>query len=81
MDEIKTFTVAGSDTTSNFLTTMILYIFEKPEVLRKLTQEIDSVIGSDKDITVENFKKMSYLDCVINETSRLCCTVGGLFQR
>ena len=41
MDEIKTFTVAGSDTTSNFLTTMILYIFEKPEVLKKLTQEID----------------------------------------
>ena len=32
IDEISTFVIAGSDTTSNYLTAMILFVFQKPEV-------------------------------------------------
>ena len=39
------------------------------------------VIKSDKDITVENFKKMPYLDCVINEAMRFFSPVPGPFQQ
>ena len=36
IDEVKTFMIAGSETTSNFITAMILYCFEKPEVIKRL---------------------------------------------
>lgn len=61
IDEIKTFVIAASDTTANYLTAMLFYMFEKPEIVKKLKNEIDSVIKSNEDITVENFKKMPYL--------------------
>ena len=64
-DEICTFVVGGSDTTSNYLTAMILFTFEKPKVLERLKEEINSVIKSNEDITVENLKKLTYLDCVL----------------
>lgn len=57
--------IAGSDTTSNFLTAMILYTFEKPKVVEKLRKEMNSIIHSDEDITIENLKKLTYLECVM----------------
>ena len=36
IDEIKTFVIAGSETTSNFLVAMIFFVFEKPEVSERL---------------------------------------------
>ena len=53
--------IAGSETTANFLTAMILYVFEKPHIAEKLRKEIDSVIENNSDITFENIKKMSFL--------------------
>jgi cytochrome P450 len=80
-DEIKTFVIAGSETTSNFLNAMLLYIFEKPAVAQKLITEIQSTIASDEDITVDNFKKLPYLDNVILETSRIFTSAPGMFTR
>lgn len=73
--------VAGADTTSNLLTALLLYVFEKPEVAQRLRDEINSVIKSEDDITVENMKKLPYLECVISETSRMFNPAPGLFQR
>ena len=70
MDEIITFVGAGAETTSNFLTMILLLIYERPSVLSRLREEISSVIKSDADMTIDNFKKLKYLDCIINETSR-----------
>ena len=36
IDEIKTFVLAGSETTSNFLVAMLFYAFEKPDVVKRL---------------------------------------------
>jgi cytochrome P450 len=36
IDEIKTFVIAGSETTSNFLTAMLLFTFEKPAIASRL---------------------------------------------
>jgi len=58
--------LAGTDSTCSFLTCMIFLIFEKPEIAQKLKKEIDSIIITDADITVQNFKKMPYVDCIIN---------------
>jgi cytochrome P450 len=46
-----------------------------------LVAEINSVIQSDADITVDNFKKLNYLNCVITETSRMYSSSGGIFDR
>ena len=37
-DEIKTFVVAGSETTSNFLVGLVFYVFEKPAVVSRLRE-------------------------------------------
>ena len=81
IDEIKTFVIAASDTTANYLTAMLFYMFEKPEIVKKLKNEIDSVIKSNEDITVENFKKMPYLECILSETARMFNPATNFFQR
>lgn len=73
--------IAGSDTTSNLLAALLLYVFEQPRIVEKLRKEINSVVKSDSDITVENFKKLHYLECVISEISRVLNPTGGLFDR
>ena len=42
---------------------------------------MNSVIKTDKDITTENMKKLSYLDCILTETSRMYCSTPSTFQR
>jgi cytochrome P450 len=61
IDEIKTFMVAGSDTTTSFITAMLFFVCEKPELVERLRKEIDCVITTDKDINVNNFKKLPFL--------------------
>ena len=39
------------------------------------------MIKSDEDITVENFKKIPYLEYVIWETFRIFCVVPNTFYR
>ena len=73
--------IAGSETTSNFLTIMLLSVFEHPEIAKKLKDEIDSVITSNADITLENMKKLKYLECVMSESQRVHSVAGGLFNR
>ena len=46
-----------------------------------MRKEIDSVIKSDEDITIDNIKKIPYLDCIISEISRIYCSVPFTFQR
>jgi cytochrome P450 / NADPH-cytochrome P450 reductase len=75
VDDIITFMIAGTETTSNFLVAMIFYIFEKPDVARRLKEEIDSVIETNEDIYIEKFKKLRYLECIFLEISRLFTSV------
>ena len=37
IDDIKTFVIAGTDTTSNFLAAMILFVNEKKATTQRLT--------------------------------------------
>jgi cytochrome P450 len=60
---------------------MIFYVFQKPAVVLRLRDEIDAVIKADKDITADNIKKLVYLECIINEISRIFWSASGLFER
>ena len=42
---------AGAETTATTLRWFFLYLIHHPEVKRRITTEIDSVIGTDRDPT------------------------------
>uniref|UniRef100_A0A914EL70 Cytochrome P450 n=1 Tax=Acrobeloides nanus TaxID=290746 RepID=A0A914EL70_9BILA len=63
--------VAGQDTTSNTMIWGILYLMTEPEIQAKLHKELDSVVGSDRIITMEDRSKLHYAAAVINEIQRI----------
>ena len=60
---------------------MIYYIHSHPEVEKKLREEIGKFIKSDEDITAPNLKKLTYIDWIQNETTRMYGPGTGLFMR
>ncbi|GAB6023575.1 hypothetical protein CHUAL_008346 [Chamberlinius hualienensis] len=71
-DEVKTFILAGSDTTAATISFTLLCIANFPQVQIKVIEEIDSIFGeTDRDVTMEDLSHLKYLECVIKETLRL----------
>ncbi|XP_043501608.1 cytochrome P450 4C1-like [Polistes fuscatus] len=74
-DEIHTMVFAGSDTTSGTLTFLFLMLATFPEVQQRIYEELYQMYGSSNPknvpITLEDIKKMKYLERVIKETLRL----------
>lgn len=69
------FLVAGVDTTSNSLYYMLYELGINPQIQERLHNEIDSVLGSEREVTAEHIEKMKYLKCVFKESMRLHSTV------
>lgn len=63
--------VAGYETTSNTLTLVSHMLVNYPEVQEKVRQELQAALGSDEEITYSTIQKLTYLNCVIQETMRL----------
>ena len=79
-DEFTTFFVAGTDTTSNYLTMMIYLVYQHPEVEKKVRQEIAEHMKED-DFSYDNLKKMTYIDCVEKEVTRFYGPANGFLIR
>jgi len=66
---------AGSDTTSNVIRAIMLYISTSPCVYRKLQQEVDDAVASGKAsspmITSAEAKALPYLQAVLQEGLRI----------
>uniref|UniRef100_A0A0N4ZSX4 Cytochrome P450 n=1 Tax=Parastrongyloides trichosuri TaxID=131310 RepID=A0A0N4ZSX4_PARTI len=62
---------AGTDTTSNTIVWGIAYILHNMDVQKKLHDEFDKVINSDRLITLKDKDKLIYTNAVINETQRM----------
>ena len=80
VDEIVTFIFAGSDTTSNFITMMLLEVYKRPAMLERLREEIREHIG-EGEITAEGLKELKYLECIQYETNRMFGPVEAVFAR
>ncbi|KAF7948150.1 uncharacterized protein EAE97_003561 [Botrytis byssoidea] len=66
--------IAGSDTTSSTLAQALRALTKEPRILSKLQREIDgicSVMGKDKEITVDSIRNLEYLNAVVDEVLRL----------
>ncbi|KAH7984479.1 hypothetical protein HPB52_021524 [Rhipicephalus sanguineus] len=63
----------GFDTTATATSYTLYLLGHHPEAQDKVHAEIDAVFADDKQrsVTVEDIKKLKYLDCVIKESLRL----------
>lgn len=71
--------IAGSDTTAISLNSALYHIYTRPNVLKKLREEIDGKVkdGTLSDpVTFEESQKMPYLQAVISEALRVHPAVG-----
>uniref|UniRef100_A0A8C7NEX0 Cholesterol 24-hydroxylase n=1 Tax=Oncorhynchus mykiss TaxID=8022 RepID=A0A8C7NEX0_ONCMY len=77
LDNFVTFFIAGQETTANQLAFAVMELGRLPEILTKVKQEVDDVIGMKQEISFDDLGKMTYLSQVLKETLRLYPTAPG----
>ncbi|XP_041080424.1 cytochrome P450 4V2 [Polyodon spathula] len=71
-EEVDTFMFEGHDTTAAAMNWTIHLLGCHPEEQRKVQKELDEVFGtSDHPVSMEDLKRLRYLECVIKESLRL----------
>jgi cytochrome P450 family 4 len=72
-EEVDTFMFEGHDTTTLAISFTVYLLSQHAEVQTKLFEEIQQVIGLDKDtpLTQRNLQDLKYLDLVLKESMRL----------
>ncbi|KAL1567986.1 cytochrome P450 71AU50-like [Salvia divinorum] len=63
--------IAGMDTSSTALEWAMSELMKHPTVMKKLQQEVESVVGLDQMVEESHLDKLEYLDCVVKESMRL----------
>lgn len=63
--------VGGTDTTAASLEWAMTELLRKPAAMKKVQEEIRTIVGNKPKIEMEDFKKMKYMQYVIKETLRL----------
>ena len=81
VEELQTFILAATETTAHYLNMMVYLAAKHPQVEKRLREQVDSVIKSDKDITFENLKKLTYIDWISSETTRYYGPAVGNLER
>ncbi|XP_062376870.1 cholesterol 24-hydroxylase-like isoform X2 [Sardina pilchardus] len=77
LDNFVTFFIAGQETTANQLSFAIMELGRHPEILNRLKEEVDEVIGMKQEIRYEDLGNLTYLTQVLKETLRLYPTAPG----
>lgn len=82
-EEVNTFMIGGFDTTAMAASFALHLLGNHPEAQAKVHEELDSVFGSDRQrpVTVEDIKKLKYLDCVVKETLRLYPPIPAIARK
>ncbi len=70
-DQVMTLMFAGHDTSTSTLTFMLHELARHPEVVRRLREEQDRVLGGAGPTALQLEKEMPYLDMVLDEVLRL----------
>eukprot|EP00931_Biecheleriopsis_adriatica_P025678 TRINITY_DN1569_c0_g1_i10.p1 TRINITY_DN1569_c0_g1~~TRINITY_DN1569_c0_g1_i10.p1 ORF type:complete len:656 (+),score=185.76 TRINITY_DN1569_c0_g1_i10:70-2037(+) len=70
-DDSITLLVAGHQTTQSALTWAIVELCQQPELLKKVQEEIDTVLGDKTDPSFEDVEKLELVRLVVAETLRL----------
>ncbi|KAL8539224.1 hypothetical protein ACS0TY_001007 [Phlomoides rotata] len=76
--------VAGYETTSTIMTLAVKYLTETPLALTQLKEEHDAIRakkGDNEALEWDDYKSMSFTQCVVNETLRMANIISGIFRR
>ncbi|OAE25562.1 hypothetical protein AXG93_2022s1130 [Marchantia polymorpha subsp. ruderalis] len=63
--------LAGGDTSPDTIVWAIAELLRHPDVMERLQNELDDVIGKERLVEEEDLKKLEYLQAVVKETLRL----------
>ncbi|KAK7051615.1 hypothetical protein VNI00_004594 [Paramarasmius palmivorus] len=61
----------GTDTTTAFLQTLVLFLTVYPEVQHIAQEELDRVVGDKRAPTLEGFDNFPYIQAIVKETHRI----------
>ena len=70
IDQIGVFFLAGHETTASVLTWAFFILATRPELLRRLREEVDDVAG-DGAVSIQDVKQLGFVRNVFRETLRL----------
>ncbi|XP_050801462.1 cytochrome P450 4V2-like [Gopherus flavomarginatus] len=71
-EDVDTFMFEGHDTTAAAINWAIYLLGCHPEAQKKVHRELDKVFGnSERPVTMDDLKKLQYLECVVKEALRL----------
>nr|QUF59384.1 cytochrome p450 CYP3049B2 [Brachionus angularis] len=71
IDDFITFFIAGQETTANTLAFCFLELGKNPNIIAKIEEEIDRVLGEKTEITFEEINELKYCSAVFKESLRL----------
>ncbi|KAL1567982.1 cytochrome P450 71AU50-like [Salvia divinorum] len=63
--------IAGTDTSATAIEWAMSELMKHPAVMKKLQQELESVVGLDQMVDESHLNKLEYLECVVKEVLRL----------
>ncbi|NXG80909.1 CP4V2 protein, partial [Baryphthengus martii] len=71
-EEVDTFMFEGHDTTAAGMNWALYLLGHNPEAQKKVHRELDEVFGhTERPITMDDLRKLHYLECVVKEALRL----------
>jgi cytochrome P450 len=71
---------AGHETTTSMLTSLMMVLAQRPDILQRARQEQAACQGNGDLITLEQLRQMPYLEQVIKEVERYYPPIGGGFR-
>lgn len=82
-EEVDTFMFEGHDTTAMGISWALFLIGLYPKCQSRVHSELDSIFGEDKSrpVTMEDLKRMKYLECCLKESQRLYPSVPIISRR
>ena len=78
---VMTMIIAGIDTSSTTVEWAMSELLKHPRVMKKLQDELESVVGMKRKVEETDMEKLPYLDLVVKETLRLYPVVPLLVPR
>ncbi|KAJ3120900.1 hypothetical protein HK098_004135 [Nowakowskiella sp. JEL0407] len=80
ISEVFGFFFAGHETTANTLTWAIMELSKRPDIAKKLKDEVDTVLRGT-DLSMDNINSFRYVDAFIKETLRIHPVVPFLARK
>ncbi|XP_072032333.1 cholesterol 24-hydroxylase-like [Amphiura filiformis] len=81
IDEFILFFFAGQETTANLLSFTVLVLGQHPKILKRLREEVKTVVGDRVNITFDDINRLEYMNLVLKETLRLWGPASGIARK